>query len=116
MLAFGAAGRVSILFPQVLGNGKDISKLAFTNEIAPSFLLILLALRPMATVMLCVRSGAPGGLFTPSLTVGALLGAVLGHASSWFWSGVPPGLFAMLGAASLLAVTTQGPISTVVLL
>src|ERR1017187_9964619 len=66
-----------------------------------------IALRPMATVVLCERSGAPGGLFTPSLTVGALLGAVLGHASSWFWPGVPPGLSAMLGAASLLAATMQ---------
>jgi H+/Cl- antiporter ClcA len=69
----------------------------------------------MATV-LCIRSGAPGGLFTPSLTVGALLGGVLGHAWSWIWPGVPPGLFALLGAGAVLAATTQGPISTVVLL
>jgi CIC family chloride channel protein len=62
-----------------------------------------------------VRCGAPGGLFTPSLTIGALLGAVLGHAWGWFWPGVPPGLCALLGAAAVLAATTQGPISTVVL-
>jgi H+/Cl- antiporter ClcA len=115
VLVLGLLGAVSIPFPQVLGNGKDISQLAFTNQAAPFLLLILLALRPMATV-LCVRSGAPGGLFTPSLTVGALLGAVLGHAWSWFWPGVPPGLFAVLGAAAVLAATTQGPISTVVLM
>jgi chloride channel protein, CIC family len=115
VLILGLLGAVSIPFPQLLGNGKDISQLAFTNQAAPSLLLILLALRPMATV-LCVRSGAPGGLFTPSLTVGALLGAVLGYAWSWFWPGVPPGLFAVLGAAAVLAATTQGPISTVVLM
>jgi H+/Cl- antiporter ClcA len=115
VVVLGLLGAVSIPFPQVLGNGRDISQLAFTNQVAPSLLLILLALRPMATV-LCVRSGAPGGLFTPSLTVGALLGAVLGHAWSWFWPGVPNGLFAVLGAAAVLAATTQGPISTVVLM
>jgi CIC family chloride channel protein len=115
VLVLGLLGAVSIPFPQLLGNGKDISQLAFTNQAAPALLLILLALRPMATV-LCVRSGAPGGLFTPSLTVGALLGAVLGYAWSWFWPGVPPGLFAVLGAAAVLAATTQGPISTVVLM
>jgi H+/Cl- antiporter ClcA len=115
VLVLGLLGAVSIPFPQLLGNGKDISQLAFTNQAAPSLLLILLALRPIATV-LCVRSGAPGGLFTPSLTVGAMLGAVLGHAWSWFWPGVPPGLFALLGAAAVLAATTQGPISTVVLM
>jgi H+/Cl- antiporter ClcA len=115
VLVLGLLGAVSIPFPQLLGNGRDISQLAFTNQVAPTLLLILIALRPMATVM-CVRCGAPGGLFTPSLTVGALLGAVLGHAWSWFWPGVPPGLFAVLGAAAVLAATTQGPISTVVLM
>jgi CIC family chloride channel protein len=114
-LVFGLLGVSSIWFPQLLGNGKDISQLAFTNQVAPVLLLALVALRPAATV-LCVRSGAPGGLFTPSLTVGALLGAVLGHAWSWLWPGVPPGLFAVLGAAAVLAATTQGPISTVVLM
>jgi H+/Cl- antiporter ClcA len=114
VIVLGALGAVSIWFPQLLGNGKDISQLAFTNQAAPVLLLALLALKPLATV-LCMRSGAPGGLFTPSLTVGALLGAVLGHAWSWFWPGVPPGLFALLGAAAILAATTQGPISTVVL-
>jgi H+/Cl- antiporter ClcA len=115
LLALGLLGVVSIRFPQLLGNGKDISQLAFTNQVAPVLLLTLLVLKPAATV-LCVHSGAPGGLFTPSLTVGALLGAVLGHAWSWFWPGVPPGLFAVLGAAAVLAATTQGPISTVVLM
>ena len=114
-LGLGLLGVVSISFPQLLGNGKDVSQLAFTNQVAPVLLLMLFALKPAATV-LCVRSGAPGGLFTPSLTVGALLGGVLGHAWSWFWPGVPPGLFAVLGAAAVLAATTQGPISTVVLM
>jgi CIC family chloride channel protein len=115
LLGLGLLGVVSIWFPQLLGNGRDISQLAFTNQVAPPLLLILFVLKPAATV-LCIRSGAPGGLFTPSLTVGALLGALLGHAWSWFWPGVPPGLFAVLGAAAVLAATTQGPISTVVLM
>ena len=115
VLGLGLLGAVSIWFPQILGNGKDISQLAFTGQVAPVLLLTLLVLKPAATV-LCMRSGAPGGLFTPSLTVGALLGGVLGHAWSWFWPGVPPGLFAVLGAGAVLAATTQGPISTVVLM
>lgn len=115
LLGLGLLGVASIWFPQVLGNGKDISQLAFTNQVAPMLLLTLLLLKPAAT-LLCMRSGAPGGLFTPSLTAGALLGAVLGHAWSWLWPGVPPGLFAILGAGAVLAATTQGPISTVVLM
>jgi len=44
------------------------------------------------------------------------MGGVLGHVWSWIWPGVPPGLFALLGAGAVLAATTQGPISAVVLL
>jgi chloride channel protein, CIC family len=111
----GLLGVVSIWFPQLLGNGRDISQLAFSSQVAPALLLALVVLKPAAT-LLCMRCGAPGGLFTPSLTVGAMLGGVLGYAWSWFWPGVPPGLFAVLGAGAVLAATTQGPISTVVLM
>ena len=108
-------GVVSIWFPQILGNGKDVSELAFTGKVAPVLFLTLLLLKPAAT-LLCMRSGAPGGMFTPSLTAGAMLGGVLGHAWSYLWPGVPPGLFALLGAGAVLAATTQGPISAVVLM
>jgi len=114
-VALSLVGVVSIWFPQILGNGKDISQLLFTNQLAPRLLLALLFLKPAATA-LCIRGGTPGGLFTPSLTAGALLGAVLGHAWSWLWPGVAPGLFAILGAGAVVAATTQGPISAVVLM
>jgi len=113
-LALGGVGLMAIRFPQLLGNGQDIAQLAFADQVAPLLLLILFVLRPFATI-LCVRSGAPGGLFTPSLAMGALLGGILGHAWSWLWPGVPPGLFAVVGAGAVLAATTQGPISAVVL-
>jgi CIC family chloride channel protein len=112
--ALGLLGAVSIQFPQLLGNGKDIAQLAFSNEVTPLLLVTLLVLRPLSTI-LCLGSGVPGGLFTPSLALGALLGGVLGLAWSWIWPGVPPGLYAVLGAAAVLAATTHGPISAVVL-
>ncbi len=115
VFALSLLGAVSIPFPQVLGNGKDIAQLAFAGQVAPGLLLALLLLKPAATV-LCLGSGAPGGLFTPTLAFGALLGGALGYAWSWFWPGVPAGAFALLGAAAMLAATTQGPISAVVLM
>ena len=108
-------GIVSIRFPQILGNGKDLSQLLFADQVGMRLLLALLLLKPLATIM-CMRSGVPGGLFTPSLTFGALLGAVLGHAWITFWPGAPAGMFALLGAGAVLSATTQGPISAVVLL
>jgi chloride channel protein, CIC family len=115
VVGLGLLGIAAIWFPEILGNGKDISQLTFANRAAPVLLVILLFLKPLATI-LCIRCGAPGGLFTPSLAAGAFLGAVLGNAWSHLWPGVPPGLFALLGAGAVLAATTQGPISTVVLM
>ena len=114
-LVLAALGATSIAFPQLLGNGKDIAQTAFMGQLAPLLVLSLLFLKPLATIA-CVRSGTPGGLFTPSLALGALVGAALGYGWSLVWPGVTPGLFALVGAAALLAATTQGPISTVVLL
>jgi H+/Cl- antiporter ClcA len=115
VFALGAVGAASIPFPQLLGNGRDAAELAFRGDLGAPLLAVLFLLRPAAT-LLCLGSGAPGGLFTPSLTVGAMLGGLLGLPWSWLWPGVPPGLFAILGATAMLAATTQGPISTVVLM
>jgi chloride channel protein, CIC family len=114
VLALGLLGAASIVFPQLLGNGRDVAGLALAGQVTPLLLLVLLFLRPAASLM-CLGSGVPGGLFTPSLALGALLGGVLGYPWSLLWPGVPPGLFAVLGAAAVLAATTQGPLSTVVL-
>ena len=63
-----------------------------------------------------VASGAPGGLFTPSLAAGALMGAALGGLWLCGSSGGEIGLYALLGAGAMLAATTQGPISSLVLM
>ena len=115
-LVLVALGFASIWFPQLLGNGRDVAQQAFTGLAGgPRLLCALVLLRPAATV-LCLGSGIPGGLFTPSLAFGALLGSVLGLPWAWMWPGVPPGLFALVGAGAMIAATTQGPVSSVVLM
>jgi CIC family chloride channel protein len=59
-IVLGALGAASIVFPQLLGNGKDIAQSAFTGLVPPLLLLTLLFLRPLATVA-CLGSGVPGG-------------------------------------------------------
>jgi H+/Cl- antiporter ClcA len=115
IVVLSALGAASIPFPQLLGNGRDVAELAFTGKIGAPLLVALLLLRPAATV-LCLGSGAPGGLFTPSLAFGAMSGGVLALPMVWLWPDAPPGLFALLGAGAMLAATTQGPISAVVLI
>lgn len=114
VIGLGAVGVLATAFPLLLGNGKDVVQLALSGALPAAMLLALLALRPLAT-SLCLGSGAPGGLFTPTLTFGALLGAVLGHAWSMAWPGTLPGAYALVGAAAIMAGATLGPISSIVL-
>ncbi len=116
VFALSILGVISIRFPQILGNGRDLSQILFTGGVGSLWLLLaLFVLKPLMTVM-CLGSGTPGGLFTPSLTLGALLGATLGYCGSLIWPEISLGLSAVLGAGAVLAATTQGPISAVVLL
>ena len=114
IVVLGGLGVISIPFPQLLGNGRDVAQLAVVGQVGPLLLLALVVLKPAATVA-CLGSGAPGGLFTPSLALGALLGGVLGYGWSLVWPGAPLGLYALCGAGAVLAATTQGPVSAVVL-
>src|SRR5271166_3381215 len=76
-LVFLGVGLISIPYPEVLGNGQDVAQLLFKQPLGPLALVILLPVRPLATVA-SFASGAPGGLFTPSLAAGALAGSALG--------------------------------------
>ena len=58
VLGLGLLGALSIWFPQILGNGKDISQLAITGQVTPLLLGTLFILKPAATA-LCIRCGAP---------------------------------------------------------
>lgn len=114
-LAFTVLGALSIPYPQLLGNGKDVVQLAFTGALAVDVALALVVLKPLA-VAGCLASGVPGGLFTPTLTFGAVVGSALGAAWSAVWPGAPLGSYALIGGGAMLAAATQGPISAIVML
>jgi H+/Cl- antiporter ClcA len=115
LLIFSSVGAIAIWRPEVLGNGQNITQSLFVSPVGGWEVFALLLLRPLCTVF-CFATGAPGGLFTPSLAVGALVGAGLAAMGSFAVSGIDVGDFAFLGAGAMLAATTQGPISALVLL
>ncbi len=115
VVIFTALGAIAIAYPQLLGNGKDLVQQVFTNHLGLALLAILLVLKPLLTAA-CLGSGAPGGLFTPTLTMGVLFGALLGHGWAALWPGAAIGSYAIIGGAAVLAASMQGPLSAVVLM
>jgi H+/Cl- antiporter ClcA len=114
IIVFAALAAVSVKYPQLLGNGKNTAELAVTGQLSLSLLATLLVLKPLATAG-CLGSGAPGGLFTPTLAIGALFGGLLGHLWSLAWAGSPAGSFALIGGAAFLAASMQGPLAATVM-
>jgi CIC family chloride channel protein len=113
-LTFAALGGLALAYPQLLGNGLDLAQLLFSGAVALPLLAALTALRPLATGA-CLRSGALGGLLTPTLCAGALLGALAGSGWERLWPAGPTGGFAVLGATALLAAAMQAPLTAAVL-
>jgi chloride channel protein, CIC family len=113
--AFGLLGLAAIAYPQLLGNGKDMAHDAFAGPAGLGVLLALFALKPLVTA-LCLGSGASGGVFTPTLSTGAMLGGAAGVAWSLAWPGSPPGAYALVGAAAMLGAAMQAPLTGLVLI
>ncbi len=114
ILGFGLLGLVAFAYPQLLGNGKDMAHDAFVGTDGLVLLLALFALKPLVTAM-CLGTGASGGLFTPTLSTGAVLGGAAGVAWSMAWPGSPSGAYALVGAAAMLGAAMQGPLTGLVL-
>lgn len=115
IVVFTALGFVSIAYPQLLGNGKDVVQQAFLAQVGVPLLAALLVLKPLATAG-CLGSGGQGGLFTPTLTYGVLFGGLLGRGWALIWPGAPLGSYAIIGGGAVLAATMQGPVSAIVLM
>ena len=107
-------GLLSLQYPQLLGNGRGIVQLGIVGSISLGLMVMLLLLKPLITAA-CVASGAPGGLFTPTFSVGVLLAGVGGALWTHVWHGAHPGSYALIGGGAFLAAAMQGPLSGVVI-
>jgi H+/Cl- antiporter ClcA len=115
VVAFGILGVVGVQYPQLFGNGKDMAHDVFVGGGGFTLLFALFALKPIVT-SLCLGSGASGGLFTPVLSTGAMLGGLCGMAWSLLWPGAAVGSYAMIGAAAMIGAGMQAPLTALVLI
>ncbi|HDR9481544.1 TPA: chloride channel protein [Burkholderia aenigmatica] len=115
LLNFAAIGMLAMRFPQLLGNGKGPASLGFDGTLTIGLAAALLVLKVLIEAG-SLRAGAEGGLLTPGLANGALLGVVLGGLWSLVWPGASIGGCALVGATAFLAASMQMPITAVVLL
>ncbi|MFC1928200.1 chloride channel protein [Chloroflexota bacterium] len=90
---------------------------ALIGEIALQSLLVLLMLKMIAT-SLTLGSGGSGGVFAPSLFIGAMLGGAFGTVAHNQLPSLidPSGAYALVGMAAVFAGATQAPVTAIIML
>ena len=107
-------GCVLLVVPAVAGNGFEPLDTLLDGRLAIVAVAWLLVAKPLATAA-SVGSGNPGGVFTPTLLLGALIGTLYAAALAACGADVTPGAYALVGLGAALAATTHAPIMASVL-
>lgn len=110
-------GALAIWVPQVCGNGYSMVLTVLNGNLAWQVLLLVFACKWLATTA-SFGSGAPGGVFTPTLFMGASLGYLFGAAVHHVWPGgaIDPRAFALVGMGAFLSAATHAPMMAIVML
>ncbi|HEX8012445.1 MAG TPA: ClcB-like voltage-gated chloride channel protein [Casimicrobiaceae bacterium] len=112
-----AVGVISVWVPEVWGNGYSVvNSILHQQWLWPALLTVLLG--KLAATGATAGSGAVGGIFTPTLFVGAALGSLFGHAVQALWPGATsaPFAYAVVGMGAFLAATTHAPLMAIVMI
>lgn len=107
-------GCALLVIPDVAGNGFEPLEALLDGKLAIVAVGWLLLAKPLATAA-SVGSGNPGGVFTPTLLIGGLVGAGYAAVLASAGANVTPGAYALVGLGAALATTTHAPIMAAVL-
>ncbi len=110
-------GGMALAFPEILGIGHLAMDRMLEGQVGLGLLLALVVMKIVAT-SLTLGSGGSGGVFVPSLFVGAALGGALGTVvDRWapFAHG-GSGAYALVGMGALVAATSHAPLTGIVIM
>lgn len=107
----------SLVFPQILGVGYGAIDMALMQQMAWWLLLILVPVKILAT-SITIGSGGSGGIFAPSLFLGAMAGGFFGAVVHQLFPGLTasPGAYSIVGMGAVVSATTHGPLAAILIL
>lgn len=110
-------GIIALEFPQIMGVGYHSIEKALLNQEVLTVLMFLIPLKILAT-SITIGSGGSGGIFAPSLFMGAMGGSAFGIVVHYLfpqWT-AEPGAYAIVGMGAVVAGTTHAPIQAFLML
>ena len=109
-------GIIALAFPQVMGVGYDSINNALYGNMIWYIALALVFAKILATAV-TLGSGGSGGIFAPSLFMGAMLGYFFGSFVHQYFPDITatPGAYALVAMGGLVAGTTRAPITAIII-
>lgn len=116
-LVGGVVGGIAFFSPELVGSGHSLTEIVVETKLSLAVVPIFFLGRFLLTLG-CYGSGAPGGIFTPLLALGALLGLGSGElvAVAFPHAGIQPGAFAVVGMAAYFTAIVRAPLTGIVLI
>ena len=110
-------GATALIFPEIMGVGYNSINDALHGRIVGFLAFYLIFIKIFAT-SLTLSSGGSGGIFAPSLFIGAMLGAVFGDLANQIFPNIHlhAGAYALVAMGGLVAGTTRGPITAIIMI
>ena len=110
-------GVASLVFPQILGVGYGAIDMALMQQMAWWLLLVLVVVKILATSV-TIGSGGSGGIFAPSLFLGAMAGGFFGIVVHQLFPNITasPGAYSIVGMGAVVSATTHGPLAAILIL
>jgi CIC family chloride channel protein len=110
-------GVASLVFPQILGVGYMAIDMALMQKMAWWLLLALVVVKILAT-SITIGSGGSGGIFAPSLFLGAMAGGFFGFVVHQLFPNITasPGAYSIVGMGAVVSATTHGPLAAILIL
>jgi CIC family chloride channel protein len=109
-------GSIGLMTPKVLSGGYGTIQLALLGELSVGLMAIMVLTKIVATSC-TIGSGGSGGVFGPSLFIGAMLGGVVGQLGHYYFPEVVsnPAAFALVGMAGFFAGVAKAPIGALLM-
>jgi chloride channel protein, CIC family len=110
-------GAMALVFPHLLGVGYSAIDLALIQKLS-WWLMFLLVLFKILATSITIGSGGSGGIFAPSLFMGAMAGGFFGTGVHAIFPGITasPGAYSIVGMGAVVSATTHGPLSAILIL
>jgi len=110
-------GLIGLVTPHVFGVGYEAIGQALRGQMTWAF-MGLLVLAKILAVSITIGSGGSGGIFAPSLFIGAMLGGGLGTFVHSVWPEATggPGTYALVGMGAVVAAATHAPLTAIVII